>query len=95
MDQGVTATFMELVEVLNRSEIFIRIIGLKGINNTDTAWEEMSVNCVNGEWCKLLPEIMHDFTWFEPVKNTAKDAGWLAQEVGLMRLQLKINRSVG
>jgi len=49
MDQGVTATFMELVEVLNRSEIFIRIIGLKGINNTDTAWEEMSVNCVNGE----------------------------------------------
>jgi hypothetical protein len=46
----------------------------------------VSVNCFNGEWCKLLPEIMHDFTWFEPAESTAKDVGWLVEEVGFMRL---------
>jgi hypothetical protein len=43
----------------------------------------------------FLPEIMHDFTRFQPVENTAEDVGWLALEVGLMRQQLKINRTVG
>jgi hypothetical protein len=67
MDQGVKATFMEIVNALNRSEKIIKDYWtafniLKDINNTDTAWEEVSVNCFNGEWCKLLPEIMHDFT---------------------------------
>jgi len=25
----------------------------------------------------FLPEIMHDFTRFQPVENTAEDVGWL------------------
>ena len=99
MDQGVIATFMDMVKVLNRPEKIIEDYWctfniLKGINTTDTAWEEVSVNYLNGKWCKLLPKIMHDFTRFEPVENTAEDVGWLAQEVGLMRLQPKINSAV-
>lgn len=49
MGQGVIATFMEMVKVLKRSEKIIKDYWctfniLKGINNTDTAWEEVSVN---------------------------------------------------
>lgn len=78
MDQGVIATFMEMVKVLKRSEKIIKDYWctfniLKGINNTDTAWDEVSVNYLDGKWCKLLPKIMHDFTCFEPVENTAED----------------------
>ena len=43
----------------------------------------MSVSCLNGVWCKLLPEFMHDFTGFEPVKDIAEDISRLAQEAGL------------
>jgi hypothetical protein len=34
-------------------------------------------------WCKLLPEFIHDFTGFEPVKDIAEDVSRLAQEAGL------------
>jgi hypothetical protein len=56
-------TFMEMVRVLDRSDKTVKDYWcsfdiLKGINNIDTAWEDVSVNCVNGVWCKLLPEYM-------------------------------------
>jgi len=45
--------------------------------------EEVSMSCLNGVWCKLLPEFMHNFTGYEPVKDTAEDISRLAQEAGL------------
>ena len=30
----------------------------------------------------FLPEIMHDFTRFQPVENTAEDVGWLMLRSG-------------
>jgi hypothetical protein len=52
-------TFMEMVKVLNKSEKIIKHYWhafniLTGINNKDGAWEEVSVNYLNGVWCKLL-----------------------------------------
>jgi len=41
------------------------------------------VSCLNGVWCKLLPEFKHDFTGFEPVKDIAEDVSRPAQEAGL------------
>jgi hypothetical protein len=56
---------------------------LTGINNNNAAWEEVSVSCLNGVWCKLLPEFIHDFTGFEPVKDTVEGISRLVQEAGL------------
>jgi hypothetical protein len=42
---------------------------LKGIKNISAAWEVVSVNYLNGVWCKPLPEFMHNFTRFEPEEN--------------------------
>jgi len=79
---------MEMVRVLDRSVKTIKdYLGslsiLKGINNINAAWEEVSMNYLNGVWCHLLPYFMHDFTGFEPVENTVEVISRLAQEVGL------------
>ena len=41
------------------------------------------MKCLNGMWCKLLPELMHNFTGFEPVENNVEDISRLVQEAGL------------
>jgi hypothetical protein len=56
---------------------------LSGINNINTAWEEVPANCLNGAWRRLLPEFVHDFTLFGPVQNSDDDISWLAQKAGL------------
>jgi hypothetical protein len=43
-------------------------------------------------WQKLLPEFMHNFTGFEPVKNVVENVR-LAQRQYWMSLQLKISQS--
>ena len=79
---------MKMVRVFDRSVKTIKnywgsFIILKGINNINAAWEEVSVNYSNGVWRHLLPYFMHDFTGFEPVENTVEVISRLAQEVGL------------
>jgi hypothetical protein len=54
-----------------------------GINNINTDWEEEPVNCLNGAWCRLLPEFTQHFTLFGPVENRGDDVSRLAQEAGL------------
>jgi hypothetical protein len=57
----------------------------KGSDNTE-AWEQVTVKCLNGMWCTLLPEFMHIFTQFESVENTVEDISRLVQEVGLYKV---------
>jgi hypothetical protein len=54
-----------------------------GINNSNAAWEEVSVSCLNGVCCRFLPEFIHDFTGFEPVKDIVEDVSRLVQETEL------------
>jgi hypothetical protein len=42
---------------------------LKVINNIKATWVEVSANFSIGVWHKLLPEIVHDFTRYQPVEN--------------------------
>jgi hypothetical protein len=49
-------------------------------SDDNAAQEEVSVKCLNGMWCTLLPEFMHSFTGFEPVENTDEDISRLVQE---------------
>jgi len=44
------------------------------------------VKCLNGMWCTLLPEFMHNFTGFQPVENTVEDMSRLVQEAGLYKV---------
>ena len=79
---------MEMVRVLDRSDKTIKGYWhlfdiLKGINNINAVWEEMSVNCLDGVWRKLLPEFIHDFTGLKPVENIVEDVSRLAEEAGL------------
>lgn len=41
------------------------------------------MKCLNGMWCTLLLEFMHNFMRFEPVEKTVEDISRLVQEVGL------------
>jgi hypothetical protein len=80
--------FMEMVRVLDRSHKTIKDYWgssdiLKGTNNINRAWEEVLVQCLNGVWCKVLPQFMHDFTGFEPLENIVNDISSLAQEAGM------------
>ena len=59
---------------------------LKGINNINAAWEEVSVSCESGMWYKCLQEFMHDFTEFEPVENTVENVSRLVQNAGLHKV---------
>jgi len=54
----------------------------KGIN-ISTAWEEVSVKCLNGDWVKHLPPSMHEFTGFGPVENIVDVVSSTAQQAGL------------
>ncbi|XP_053572819.1 tigger transposable element-derived protein 1-like [Bombina bombina] len=97
MDEGIIATFKayylrqtftEMVRVLDRSDTTIKDYWhsfniLKGINNINAAWEEVTVNCLNGVWRKLLPECIHNLTSVEPLENIVEDVSRLAQEAGL------------
>jgi hypothetical protein len=70
-------TFMEMVRVLDMSDKTIKDYWgssdiSKGINDINAAWEEVSVNYLNGVWCHLLPDFIHDFAVFEPVENTVE-----------------------
>ena len=56
---------------------------MKGINNINAAWEEVSENYLNGVWRQILPDFMHDFTGFEPVENIVEVISGLVQDVGL------------
>jgi hypothetical protein len=96
MDQRVIATFkahyicqtfMEMLIVLDRLDTTIKdywcsFYILKGTNNINTVWDEVTVKCLNGVWHKLLPEFMHDFTGFGPVENSA-DIHRLMQTAGM------------
>ena len=81
-------TFVEMVRFLDGSDKTIKDYWglfdiLKGINNINAAWEEVSVNYLNGLWHQLLPDFMHDFTGFEPVENIVEVISRLAQDVEL------------
>jgi hypothetical protein len=60
---------------------------LKGINYITTAWAEVSVKCLNGDWRKYLPPFMHDFTGFGPVENTADDVRSTTQQARLGKVR--------
>ena len=67
--------FMGVVRVLDRSQNTIKDYWrsskvLKGINNINIAWEEVSVKCLNGDWRKYLPPFMNEFTGFGLVENS-------------------------
>lgn len=79
---------MELVRVFDRSgktmkDYWRSFDILKVINNTDAAWEEVSMNCLTGVWLELLPKFVHHFAGFESMKNMAGYVRRLAQEAGL------------
>ena len=79
---------MEIVRVLDMSDKTIKDYWasfdiLKGINSINAAWEEVSVNYLNGVWRQLLPDFMHDFAGFEPMENIVEVISRLAQDVGL------------
>jgi hypothetical protein len=38
---------------------------LRDVHNFNAAWEKLSVNCLNGAWCKRLSHFMDDFKEFE------------------------------
>ena len=88
MDQGVIATFKACLLLLpnlhGNGESFGQVRQiikdywcsfdiLKGIKIISTAWKVVSVNYLNGVWCKPLPEFMHYFTRFQPVENIVED----------------------
>jgi hypothetical protein len=78
---------MDMVRVLNRSHKTIKDYWhssniLKGIN-INTAWEEVSVNCLKGVWGKF----MHEITGFQPMDNTVDDVSRPAQEGGLDKVR--------
>ncbi|XP_018430489.1 PREDICTED: tigger transposable element-derived protein 1-like [Nanorana parkeri] len=99
MDQGVIATFKayylrqtfsEMVKVLDRSGITMKDYWrsfnvLKGVNNINGAWEEVTANCLNRVWRKLLPESAHDLS-VEPLENIVEDVRRLAQEAGFSEM---------
>ena len=41
------------------------------------------MSCLNGVCCKLIPEFLHDFAGYEPVKDIAEDISRPVQEAGL------------
>ena len=64
--------------------LLVHVRHFVGINNINTAVEEVSVSSLNALWHKLLPEFVHDFTGFEPLA-----AGWRKRR-DWMRLHLKM-----
>jgi len=63
---------------------------LKGFNNINAAWEELSVNCLNGVWWKLLPELCTTLQDLNQRRTLLKEVSRLAQEDGLDELHLKM-----
>lgn len=96
MDQGVIATFKAyylrttfkgIVEAV-QSDITVRDYWksyniLKAITNIDSAWDEVSLSCMNGVWRKLWPEAVTDFVGIEPVSDVAEDVSRMAKDVGI------------
>jgi hypothetical protein len=52
---------------------------LKGINNINAAWKEVTSNCMNKVWL----EYVHDFKENEEVPNIAIEATTIAQDLGV------------
>jgi len=46
----------------NYQALLMLIQHFEGIKNIIEAWQEVSVNCLNGVWRRLLPKFMHSFT---------------------------------
>lgn len=62
---------------------------LKSVNNFNVAWEEVSLNFLNGMWFIFLPEFMHGFTRLDQVKNIDEDIIRLAQVAKLDKITVE------
>jgi len=84
-----------VVRVLDRSQNTIKDYWrssnvLKGINNINIAWEEVSVKCLNGDWRKYLSPFMHEFTGFGPAENSIDDISSLAHMAKLDEVRAEV-----
>jgi hypothetical protein len=60
---------------------------LKGINNIDAAWEEVTSICMYKVWRKLWPECVQDFREFEEVPSIANEVSTIAHELGFYNIE--------
>jgi len=62
----------------------------EGVKNVSAAWEEVSVNCLNGMLCKIIPKFTHIFMGMSHRRSLLKTlAGWHRRQ-DCMRFQLRL-----
>ncbi|KAH1186904.1 hypothetical protein KIL84_019653 [Mauremys mutica] len=60
---------------------------LKGMENIDTSWEQVTLQCMNGVWPRAWPDAVHSFMGFDAIPALKQEIVKLVKDVGFEEVE--------